>query len=190
MWCGTPGGRDDAALVRVDDSAWVAPVGRPVVWGRVVTSRPGIECVTWGVPDRVQRPGEPVEAAQLSGRVNPGDRYVGNRYVMAVDGHPQASLAGGGSPWAGLSGGALFCGDRLAGVIAADEEHSGHARLVAVPMYVVHHDEEFRAVMAAHTGVESMVLEPVEFQSLVEPPLAVISGGVLPSPGWLLTSHS
>src|SRR2546423_1794914 len=39
VWRGTPGGRDDAALVEVDDPRWRPRLGTGVRWGRVVTNR-------------------------------------------------------------------------------------------------------------------------------------------------------
>ncbi|MGV9267489.1 hypothetical protein ACWDRR_22815 [Kitasatospora sp. NPDC003701] len=34
VWAGTPGGRDDAGLVLVDDSPHWRPPTAPIVWGR------------------------------------------------------------------------------------------------------------------------------------------------------------
>lgn len=51
VWAGTSGGRDDAALVLVDDSPHWQPPTAPVRWGRPDTTRPGAPCETWGVPD-------------------------------------------------------------------------------------------------------------------------------------------
>ncbi|MET9735493.1 hypothetical protein ABZZ79_34160 [Streptomyces sp. NPDC006458] len=75
-WCGAAplGGRDDAALVRVDDDPHWRPPAGPVRWGRLVTTRPGTGCETWGVPDIAQRPRLAVEAEQLEGRLKPGQR--------------------------------------------------------------------------------------------------------------------
>src|SRR5689334_1997843 len=39
VWRGTPGGRDDAALVLVEDPRW-APRTGVVRWGRLVTNEP------------------------------------------------------------------------------------------------------------------------------------------------------
>jgi hypothetical protein len=50
VWRGTPAGRDDAALVEVDDPAWRPREGPGPRWGRVVTNRPGIACQAWGFP--------------------------------------------------------------------------------------------------------------------------------------------
>ena len=113
VWRGTPGGRDDAALMRVEDEEWTPLAGAMVRWGRTVTHRSGIRCETSGLPDVVQGPGQPAELLQPSGTLNPGDRYVGDRYLMSLD--QSLAVDGEGSPWGGLSGAALFCGDLLAG---------------------------------------------------------------------------
>ncbi|MGW2397445.1 tetratricopeptide repeat protein [Kitasatospora sp. NPDC001664] len=167
VWCGTPGGRDDAALVLLDDdSAWQAP-GAVVRWGRMATDKPGTGCRTWGVPDVAQRAGQPVEAAQLAGTVNPGTGFAGNQYVMDLLQHPPQWSEEGTSPWGGMSGAAVFCDRMLAGVVASDREHSGHGQLNVVPAYVLHHDPAFRAALAEH-GAGASGLEAVELQYLAE----------------------
>ena len=166
-WRGAPSGRDDAALLLVTDNRWPSLPDVPVRWGRTVTYQPGIEVVTWGFPDVAQRPDQPPEVMQPSGTLNPGDRYVGDRYVLNLAQFPPEWDRRGSSPWGGLSGAALFCDDLLCGVIAADPASSAHARLEAVPAYVLHHDTAFRAVLRQHGGV-SMPLEPIEWQHLVD----------------------
>ncbi|MFC1430393.1 tetratricopeptide repeat protein [Streptacidiphilus sp. N1-3] len=183
VWCGEPGGRDDAALVHIGSPAWEAWAGG-VRWGRLATDTPGRAGETWGVPDVAQRAGRAVEARQLLGSVNPGSGFVANRHVLDLGQHPPDWSTAGSSPWGGLSGAALFCGDLLTGVIAADPAHSAHAALEAVPAYVLHRDAGFRAALAAH-GAHAVALEAVEFQELAEtaelnPP------GLLGSPAALL----
>ncbi|MFF2751347.1 hypothetical protein ACFVVA_38155, partial [Kitasatospora sp. NPDC058048] len=169
VWAGTPGGRDDAALVLVDDSPHWRPPTAPVVWGRPDTKRPGTPCETWGVPDEAQREGRPVEAAQLRGEVNPGSGFVGNQYVMDLR-TPGAGWPGDGtSPWGGLSGAAVFCDRYLTGVVASDRAHSGHGRLNVVPAYVLHHDAAFRTTLAEYGGDPAGGLEAVEFQDIADP---------------------
>ncbi|AEM88595.1 tetratricopeptide repeat protein [Streptomyces violaceusniger] len=167
VWRGTPGGRDDAALVSMDP-AWAGP-RQPVRWGRTVTHRPGTPCETWGAANLVQRPGRAVDTVQLSGTLNPGDRFVGNRYVMSLAQHPPAPTGEGDSPWGGMSGAALFCGDLLAGVIASDPAGRAHAHLEAVPAYVLTHDPGFHAALTDHAPEANATLEPVEWQHLAEP---------------------
>ncbi|MGW3353732.1 tetratricopeptide repeat protein [Nonomuraea rubra] len=177
VWQGSAGGRDDAALVLIGDDAWQPPGGEPVRWGRTITFRTDIACTTWGRPAVVQAEGRPVELAQLSGTLNPGDQLVGNRYVMRVRGTPPAARPDGSSPWAGLSGAALFCDRLLAGVVAADPAGWQHGHLVAVPAYVLHHDKEFRRLLAAHAGPEVPELEPIEYQQLAAAPEPMTAAG-------------
>uniref|UniRef100_UPI0011804F30 tetratricopeptide repeat protein n=1 Tax=Streptomyces sp. gb14 TaxID=1827753 RepID=UPI0011804F30 len=169
VWAGTPGGRDDAALVLVDDSPHWRPPTVPVVWGRPDTKRPGTPCETWGVPDEAQRKGRPVEAAHLGGEVNPGSGFVGNQYVMDLR-TPGAGWPGAGtSPWGGLSGAAVFCDRYLTGVVASDRANSAHGRLNVVPAYVLHYDDAFRTALAEHGGGPAGGLGAVEFQDIADP---------------------
>ncbi|MFK3734733.1 hypothetical protein ACI2LJ_31215, partial [Streptomyces sp. NPDC088090] len=179
VWCGTPGGRDDAALVLLDEApAWSSPGA--VRWGRMVTDEPGAGCRTWGVPDVAQRPGQPVEAVQVEGRINPGSGFVGNQYVVDLLQHPPQWSKENTSPWGGLSGAAVFCGQLLVGVVASDRAHSGHGQLNAVPAYVLHYDPAFRAALAEHGG-PAAGLEAVEFQHLADAQAGGEAGAASPA---------
>ncbi|MFD9240423.1 tetratricopeptide repeat protein [Streptomyces sp. NPDC059556] len=169
VWAGTPGGRDDAALVVVDDSPHWRPPTVPVVWGRPDTKRPGTPCETWGVPDEAQRKDRPVEAVQLGGEVNPGSGFVGNQYVMDLRTPGVGWPDTGTSPWGGLSGAAVYCDRYLTGVVASDRANSAHGRLNVVPAYVLHHDDAFRAALAEHGGGPAGGLGAVEFQDIADP---------------------
>jgi len=127
---------------------------------------------------------------QPSGTINPGDRYVGNRYVMSVDAHPPADRQDGSSPWGGMSGAALFCGDLLTGVIASDPAGFSHSRLEAVPAYVLMHDPDFRAALTEYSPEAGTVLEAVEWQDLGEDLESASTGGSLVvSPAALLRAR-
>ncbi|MFC9329583.1 tetratricopeptide repeat protein [Kitasatospora sp. NPDC057015] len=169
VWAGTPRERDDAALVLVDDSPHWRPPAAPVRWGRLVTTRPGAVCETWGVPDEAQRPRLAVEAEQLAGRINPGTGFVNSQYVMDLDQHPPHWPAEGTSPWGGLSGAAVYCGTVVTGVVAADRARSAHGRLNVVPAYVLLHDPAFRTALARYCDGPVEGLEAVEFQHLTDP---------------------
>ncbi|MCR6490544.1 ATP-binding protein [Amycolatopsis sp. OK19-0408] len=165
LWCGTAGGRDDAALVLVDDLAWPENLPGAVRWGRSITHRPGIECECWGVPNTVQRPNRPIDVEQLTGTLNPGDRLVTDRYVMRLDGHPPE----GDCPWGGLSGAAMFCDDLLTAVIAAEPGGRAHAVLEAVPVSLLLRDPGFAAVVQAHGGDVGTRCEAIELQGIADP---------------------
>ncbi|MFC8350988.1 tetratricopeptide repeat protein, partial [Streptomyces sp. NPDC057280] len=187
VWRGTPAGRDDAALLHIDDPDWIPMPARPVRWGRLATARAGTPCETWGRPDLVQQPGRPVDTAHRTGTLNPGDRIVGNRYVMHLAQHPPQPEQEDASPWGGLSGAALFCGDLLTGVIATDPARHAHAALEAVPAYVLLHDPAFRTALAEHDGAAGSELEPVEWQDLAEAADPV--DGLVRSPAALLRAR-
>jgi tetratricopeptide (TPR) repeat protein len=166
VWRGEPGGRDDAALVALDDSGWRPRAGAPRS-GRIVTNRAGIPCEAWGFPALAQRKGWPPETAQLYGRLNPGSGYFGDRYVMSIAEHAPGFVGGNESPWAGLSGSVMFCGQLLVGVITGDLIDWRHARLRATPMYVLARDRKFCSVLAAY-GIPDLQLDPVELQTLAD----------------------
>ncbi|WP_406088319.1 hypothetical protein [Streptomyces virginiae] len=189
VWCGTPGGRDDAALVLVDDDPhWQAPMV-PVRWGRLVTDRPGTGCETWGMPDLAQREGRAVEAAQLRGELNPGSGFVGNQHVMDLRQHPPQWSPDGTSPWGGMSGAAVFADRLLAGVVASDRAYSGGGQLNVVPAYVLHHNPAFRTALAEHGAGADHALEAVELQYLTDPAQGHYRSARLASPAALLEAR-
>ncbi|MGW8702617.1 tetratricopeptide repeat protein [Streptomyces eurythermus] len=149
VWCGTPHGRDDAALVRITGSGWPAPAGRPLRWGRFVTHRTGRKAAIWGLPNVVQRPGRDIDAYQMSCEINPGSGFVHDRHYCTLDQHPPTWPDPESSPWGGLSGAPLYCGDLLVGVVAVDPAHFAHGMLTAVPVPVLDSDPGFRAALAA-----------------------------------------
>jgi hypothetical protein len=185
VWCGAAGGRDDAALVLVTDAAWSPPPGRAVVWGRTVTDQPGIPGQAWGRPAFAQREGRATDLIQVSGTVNPGSGLVADRYVLELDSFPPA----GDSPWAGMSGAALFCGDLLAGVVAVDPADRQHAALHVVPAYVLLRDPAFVAVLAVHAGAVSVGCEAIELQPITDATVRVVAGEPVGSPAALLTAR-
>ncbi|MCX4632759.1 tetratricopeptide repeat protein [Streptomyces sp. NBC_01443] len=189
VWCGTPSGRDDAALVLVDDNPhWRAPAA-PVRWGRTVTDRPGTGCETWGVPDVAQREGKAVEAAQLPGELNPGSGFVDNQHVMDLRQHPPEWSCDGSSPWGGMSGAAVLADRLLIGVVASERAYSGGGQLNVVPAYVLHRDPGFRTALAEHGAGADHNLEAVEFQHLTDPAQSHGQSTRLPSPATLMEAR-
>ncbi|NNH75849.1 tetratricopeptide repeat protein [Nocardia uniformis] len=191
VWRGTSGGRDDAALVHLEDPRWTLPALTPVVWGRTVTYQPGIACRTWGLPQFVQRTGQHADVEQPSGTLNPGDRIVSDRYVVHFDAYPpsQPSESQSGSPWAGMSGAAVYCGNLLAGVVVGDPAGRQHAGLEAVPAYVLLHDKSFRETVAKFAGDGSLSLEPIELQQLMDRQSPLRTSPMASTPATLLTAR-
>ncbi|MGW3959982.1 tetratricopeptide repeat protein [Amycolatopsis sp. NPDC005003] len=185
VWCGSPGGRDDAALVSVGDPGWQPVEGSGVVWGRPVTHRAGLVCEAWGVPDLVQRPGRPIDVLQVPGKLNPGDRLVGERYVLQLTSFPPE----GESPWGGMSGAALLCGDLVVGVVSTDPAGRAHAALEAVPVSLLLRDPGFSSVLAPHTGDAGPSCEAVELWPLADAPSRAAPGGSVSSPAGLLPAR-
>ncbi|MFE2722451.1 tetratricopeptide repeat protein [Kitasatospora sp. NPDC059327] len=170
VWRGTGGGRDDAALVRVDDPRWQPPHGTAPRWGELVTDEVNQECVTTGVP-RIAEFRNPAthrsvaDQRQLSGTVNPGSGYLADRYLVDLRANV-SDWPSGGLPWGGLSGAALLSRDFVIGVIAAEVPYSGHGAVAAVPSSVLLRDPEFRAALARF-GADPVRLHPVEFDELI-----------------------
>ncbi|WP_405435329.1 trypsin-like peptidase domain-containing protein [Streptomyces avidinii] len=143
VWCGTPQGRDDAALVRVIGPGWSGREAGPVRWGCFVTDRPQQRVEVWGLPNVVQRDGRDIEVYQLTCEVNPGSGSVNGRHYCGVTQHPPTWTDRRGSPWGGLSGGPVFCGDLLVGVVAEDAAGFAHGAVLAVPAAELHRDPGF-----------------------------------------------
>ncbi|WP_284745099.1 tetratricopeptide repeat protein [Amycolatopsis sp. RTGN1] len=185
VWCGTPEGRDDAALVLIDDPTWTPLPDVPLAWGRTVTHQPGTACQTWGLPQLVQREGRAPDIGQVTGTLNPGSRLVADLYELNLDSFPPE----GDSPWAGMSGAAVFCGDLLAGVVAVDPAGRQHAALEAVPAYVLLNDTTFAEVVTEYASEDALRCEAIELQSLSDSRSHVTPGEPIRSPAALLTAH-
>jgi FAD/FMN-containing dehydrogenase len=80
----------------------------------------------------------------------------------------------GGSWWAGMSGAALLCHQRVIGVVTTDPAGFDSRRLVIVPVATVSEDPQFRALITSHVGC-ALMLDPVELAGLAEPVLAADS---------------
>ncbi|MDQ1289318.1 MAG: hypothetical protein QG622_2884 [Actinomycetota bacterium] len=165
-WTGT--GDVDAALVRVTAPGWTLPPVRPVRWGRLVTSQPGIPCTGQGFP-RVQATPERVrDVEHLAGTINPLTTVKAHRLSIAVS-SPPASVTASGTPWAGMSGSAVLCGGLLVAVVAQDPAGFASTRLTAVPVTELMEDPQFRRLVAKATRTPVRV-RPVEVDTLFARP--------------------
>lgn len=100
-----------------------------VPWGRTDSLAPVHDCQAIGFP-HVQRDGEGMlDTEQLTGTFKPGTGLLSGRYVLDSDHNPPSSRPDGGSPWAGMSGAAVFSGEVLMGVVASDPRGWQHGRV-------------------------------------------------------------
>ncbi|MER6233383.1 NACHT domain-containing protein [Streptomyces sp. NPDC001663] len=144
---------DAALLVAPNDivSADVLTKFAPLRWGELIRLDTQENCQAIGFP-LVQRDERGnLESEQLVGRVKPGSSLVLGRYVLESSGPPPQS-AGGGSPWAGLSGAGLFCQGALIGVVTAAPTGWSHGRVEAVPVRVIADDPAFQRAVEDHGG--------------------------------------
>ena len=87
-----------------------------VRWGRLTGSEP----VAWGAvgfPAASADDSAGYQSEHAWGQTSPISESGAGRLALTVE---SREAIGGGSPWAGLSGAAVFCGDHLVGVVTTD----------------------------------------------------------------------
>ena len=183
LWSGSAEGLD-AALVELK----TAPQGLvrirvgAVRWGRLTGQRPGVKATAVGFPRALRETDGTRVPDQVAGAINPGTGF-GERYDLNVSGaHPLAD-AKDPSPWAGLSGAALYCDDLLAGVVVIDTPNFQSGRLTAVPAWRLLANAEFVTAVGRHGCAHQWV--SVELETLFESPR-----GRLDSPASLLRADT
>ncbi|WP_369373625.1 AAA family ATPase [Streptomyces sp. cg36] len=170
-------GTVDAALLQVEPcDDWRVPdslrdlgTRPPQRWGRLIGTRPHPVTVC-GYPRLQRGPGGRVDE-QLTGDVHPGTGRLARRYeVLSANPLPAHDPRPGptGTPWSGISGAALLCGDLLTGLVTRDRRAPVGTRLTATRTRDLLADPDFRALIAQHTGWQP-VLEPVEPDPLLAP---------------------
>ncbi|MGW6526909.1 hypothetical protein [Streptomyces venezuelae] len=199
-------GGPDAALLEITDPAWRPPPSfdgrtgrRPQRWGRLVTDTMGQPVCCHGFA-RVQRDGrDGARLEQLAARINPLSGFPARRYELTGTTSTFGVARGADSPWAGLSGAAVFTaestptpgelrpGALLLGVVRADRGAATGIRLAVTRTEDLLDDPAFRAVVRAHNGglapepeaAELVgVLAPVAAQRDVKSPLTVLRADV------------
>ena len=135
LWSGSAEGLD-AALVELS-TAPQGPVrirASAVRWGRLTGQRPGVRATAVGFPRALKDSEGTRVPEQVDGAINPGVAF-GERYDVNLSGaHPLVD-AEDPSPWAGLSGAALYCDALLVGVVVIDTPNFQSGRLTAVPIW-------------------------------------------------------
>ncbi|MGW2693013.1 NACHT domain-containing protein [Streptomyces sp. NPDC001296] len=154
VWDGTRENCDVALLLAAEDL--VAPESAadwgPVRWGQTSDLKPRPNCQAIGFP-AVQRSGTgQLDSEQLVGTLKPGSSMVRGGYVVDLVHTPPAPRRDGGSPWAGMSGAALFDGELLVGVVTTDPDGWQHGRLTAVPATAIHIVAGFYDAYFEHLG--------------------------------------
>ncbi|MEU5777521.1 tetratricopeptide repeat protein [Streptomyces venezuelae] len=161
VWSRSDGPYDSALLLAEQD---LTRDLAPVRWGRLVTQDPAD---TWirGYTGHSGRTGN-LGSTSFVGVLDPMEAVESDRYVLSLTGTPPVGPERV-SPWAGLSGGAVWCAGTLVGVAVADLPGWQHSRIEAVPSYVLFADEAFRELVRLHTGA-TIHLEPAEFADHTE----------------------
>jgi tetratricopeptide (TPR) repeat protein len=172
VWTG--GATVDVALMEIVDAGWRPPDRRrPVRWGRLVTTESGIECSAAGFPDVQAGPAGVRDVEQLDGTINIRTTAKSGRYAISVA-DPPRRVRESSSPWAGMSGAAVFCNSMVTAVVTTDVAGFSSHRLAAVPIEACVEDAGFRRIVESAVG-RRLVLDPVEIDGLFAPLPAVHS---------------
>ena len=123
----------DVALIGLAGDVPPLPPGSPVPrWGRVDGMEP-IAVSAVGFPWAQERPDRVRDSEQLFGFIAPATTVKAGLCAVTVQTAAPAGRADG-SPWAGMSGAALFAGPFLVGVVVVDPARFGTDRVVAAPI--------------------------------------------------------
>ncbi|QLE72566.1 NACHT domain-containing protein [Streptomyces rectiverticillatus] len=121
----------------------VAEAFEPLVWGRAYDLRiwPGAQAV--GFPHVQRDEAGELDTEQVVGSLKPGSNLLSGRHVLDSEYGPPQPPSDGGSPWAGMSGAAVFVDGLLAGVVCADPNGWRHGRLTVTPSATLWQDFAF-----------------------------------------------
>jgi tetratricopeptide (TPR) repeat protein len=136
----------DVAVLRLAPAAPPLPAGSPPPrWGRVEGVEP-IAVSAVGFPWGQERADRVRDSEQLFGFIAPATTAkAGLCAVTALTAAPAARA--GGSPWAGMSGAALFAGPFLVGLVVVDPARFGADRLVAASVAPLLRDAELAGML-------------------------------------------
>ncbi len=172
-WSGQGG--FDAAVLRIVDDEWPRPEMEPVRFGRLVSdARTACEALgfPWAQTDR-RDSGAISRTERMQGDIDPlSGIQLGGRHEL-LDIHVAGSVperrTDGGSPWAGMSGAALFSGPLLVGVVSVDPDRYGPDRLLAVPVSTLAHDPSFHSALTRDAKAR-VAVSAVEAQGVLSDP--------------------
>ncbi|HEV2254037.1 MAG TPA: trypsin-like peptidase domain-containing protein, partial [Streptosporangiaceae bacterium] len=136
----------DVALIGLAGDVPPLPPGSPVPrWGRVDGMEP-IAVSAVGFPWAQERPDRVRDSEQLFGFIAPATTVKAGLCAVTVLTAAPAGRASG-SPWAGMSGAALFAGPFLVGVVVVDPARFGTDRVVAAPIAQLLDDAELAGLL-------------------------------------------
>ncbi|MEV5952572.1 trypsin-like peptidase domain-containing protein [Streptomyces sp. NPDC051987] len=138
-----PDGRD-VALLLLDDSV---DVPGEVRWGAPAGNDP-LPYDALGFPSATVKNGQ-YTVEHLRGELPVLSGGVGEQDLYVLD---QGPAPGGAKAWAGASGSAVFCRDRLVGVVVHDDEAFENRRLHACPARSFVEDPAFTGLLERHGG--------------------------------------
>ncbi|MFD6313224.1 tetratricopeptide repeat protein, partial [Streptomyces nigra] len=181
--------RDDAALVDIDDPAWQPSPDMSVRWGFMATTGSRAPGEAWGVttglaPREITGPVEHVTGSMASLELSTRRRHVFSLDQRHSEPPPRTSP----TPWAGMSGAAVFCDGLLTGIVSTHRPWGPSTQWETVPIRDLLHDPSYRDVLARHAPSCDTEAECVEWQDLHE---TVSTGPLLrfPSPAALLRAR-
>jgi hypothetical protein len=173
----------DVALIGLAGDVPPLPPGSPVPrWGRVDGMEP-IAVSAVGFPWAQERPDRVRDSEQLFGFIAPATTEKAGLCAVTVQTAAPAGRAGG-SPWAGMSGAALFAGPFLVGVVVVDPARFEADRVVAAPMAPLLDDAELAGLLnvsadgVAGVGPRLRLAVTAEMSLALAPPYR-------PAPPWL-----
>ena len=136
----------DVALIGLAGEVSPLPPSSPAPrWGRVDGIEP-IAVSAVGFPWAQERPDRVRDSEQLFGFIAPATTVKAGLCAVTVQTARPVNRAGG-SPWAGMSGAALFAGPFLVGVVVVDPARFGTDRVVAAPIAPLLDDAELAGLL-------------------------------------------
>lgn len=157
----------DAALVQFAPSDGTPAPAAATRFGSFVTAEPGQPVEAIGFP-RLQKFASLRDQEHFVGALSPQTSAISGHYELTsrtpLPAQPPDDFR---TPWAGMSGSAVFSAGLLTGVVRADRRAHAGARLTATPIAGLLADPGFRR--AAETGIgHGLICEPAELSGVLE----------------------
>lgn len=126
----------------------------PIVWGELRSLEPRSGCFATGFPRVGKDPGSPPRPEQFWGTLAPGTDSGDGKLVLSSEGNPPLASPGESSPWAGLSGAAVFFRRFLIGVVIEDDRPKRwqHSRVGVLAIAKLFEDDSFIETLRDHLG--------------------------------------